>query len=1196
MTSAPEDRPAQSKKARSPRTAPAAAEHEVDGTKPGEGGLIVGVGASAGGLGAFTAFLSAMPRHSGMAFILVQHLSPEHKSILTELLGKVTVMPVLEAQDGMSVKADHVFVIPPDSTLTIKQRRIHLSWPAPPRERRRPIDTFFFSLAEDQGENAICVVLSGTGTDGSLGLKAIKENGGLTIAQAEFDHHAMSGMPQSATATGLVDHVLPVEEIPAKLLEYRDHLGKVADHKDDNGIRIDATPHLAAITSLLRIKTDHDFSKYKEATIARRIQRRMQVLQIDTVPNYIERLRGDERESDLLFRELLIGVTQFFRDPEAFAALQTALTTNIVERTRADQTIRVWVPACSTGEEAYSIIVLLKEAMEKLGRTSTIQLFGTDLDDSAVAFARSARYRKTTGISPERLRRWFVEDGGEIRPIRAVRDSCVFSVHSVIKEPPFSRIDLISCRNLLIYLNHDLQERVLRTFQYALNPSGVLFLGPSEGITRQGTQFVALEKKHHIFLRTDAPAVFPGLQTKRASQDQPVAPTKAALPVDDPVERSARRALEKYSPVYFVVDRHHSILRFSGGEAGRYLEPSAGAASLELFNNLRKGLRPIVRNALQKALSTQEPVSHDVELNADGEAHLLTVIVEPISERTVEGMFLVAFVERRKRLAGPKHRDDDTSATEEVDFEALNRELLTTKAQLQATIEDLETANEEMRSVAEEYQSVNEELQSTNEELETSKEEMQSINEELQTVNAEMFAKNEALTVLNSDFKNLLDSTQIATIFLDDELCIKSFTPGMTDIFRLREADRGRPIADIVPLVDYPELQRDFQKSLRELSTIERELQLLDSEQTFIMRIRPYRTIENVINGVVITFVDISARRKADVALQTSEQRYSAIVKQATVGVVETDLQGRFLHANMRFRQIVGRSEEELRGMRLEEVIYREDLQSSRALFNGLAADGAAFQTEARYVRPDGNLVWVHNSVSPLVGPDGKPHRVLTVTLEIDERKRAEEHASLLLGELDHRVKNILSIVSSVITQTLKSSATPGDFAATMEGRIAAIARAHSLLTDGGRGAASLRDLLLTELAPYERVTKNITVSGPSVSLTPRAGLAFGMAIHELAGNAAKYGSLSTTAGRLVVSWVLDDRADGMLHFSWTEADGPPIAKPPSRRGFGTTLIERTLSHEFDAIVKREFFPSGLRCSIDIPLSPEVIYTSSATK
>jgi two-component system, chemotaxis family, CheB/CheR fusion protein len=393
-------------------------------------------------------------------------------------------------------------------------------------------------------------------------------------------------------------------------------------------------------------------------------------------------------------------------------------------------------------------------------------------------------------------------------------------------------------------------------------------------------------------------------------------------------------------------------------------------------------------------------------------------------------------------------------------------------------------------------------------------------------------------------------------------------------------------------VLDYTELQRDFIKVQRELSTVEREVHLKESGATFIMRMRPYRTLENVIHGVVITFVDISARKKADDALQKSEERFSAIVKQATVGVAETDLKGRFVLTNERYRQIVGRSDEELQTLRLHDIAHRDDLERSKKLLARLGAERAAFRIEMRYVRPDGTSVWVHNSVSPLVDLQGMAHWVLTVTLEIGERKRAEEQTSLLLGELDHRVKNILSIISSVITQTLNTSSTPGAFAAAMEGRIAAIARAHSLLTEGGRGTASLRDLVVTELAPYDRQNKNISTTGPTVALTPRAGLVLAMAIHELAGNAAKYGALSTSGGRLAVNWQLDDAAGWMLKFSWVETDGPPIIQPPSQRGFGTTLIERTLSHEFDAIVKREFLRSGLNCSIEIPLTAEVIFVS----
>ncbi|HEX5509604.1 MAG TPA: chemotaxis protein CheB, partial [Pseudolabrys sp.] len=400
--------------------------------------LIVGIGASAGGLDAFKTFFSNMPPDSGMSFVLVQHLSPEHKSMLADLLGKVTPMPVLEAENNTPIAANSVYVIPPDATLTLKERILQVSRPAPPRERRRPIDTFFSSLAEEQGESAVCIVLSGTGSDGTLGLKTIKEHGGLTFAQAEVDHTAKSGMPQSAAATGLVDEVMPVADMPAKLLDYQNHLRNVAGRKSDDGIRADAADHLTRITALLRARVGHDFSKYKEKTMIRRIQRRMQVLQIDTVQDYVTRIREDPHQVELLFRELLIGVTQFFRDPDAFAALEANVIPKILENVDAGDTIRVWVPGCATGEEVYSIAILLKEALNGREEIPSIQIFGTDIDDSAIGFARAGRYRKTTGVSAERLARWFAEDGEEFCPIKSIREVCVFSTHSVVKDPPFS--------------------------------------------------------------------------------------------------------------------------------------------------------------------------------------------------------------------------------------------------------------------------------------------------------------------------------------------------------------------------------------------------------------------------------------------------------------------------------------------------------------------------------------------------------------------------------------------------------------------------------------------------------------------------------------------------------------------------------------------------------------------------------------
>lgn len=821
--------------------------------------LIVGIGASAGGLNAFKAFLASMPSKSGMTFVLVQHLAPDHKSMLTDLLGQATAMSVVEAQDGVKAAIDTVYVIPPDATLTIQAGRLRISRPAPPRARRRPIDTFFTSLAEDQGENAVCIVLAGTGSDGALGLSAVKQSGGLTLAQAEFDHQAMSGMPQSATATGFVDEVMPVEDMPTRLLEHQRHLALVALRKDSEGTRRDAGQHLVEISALLRAQIGHDFVHYKEKTLVRRVQRRMQVLQIDEVLDYIARLRGDPEQVDLLFRELLIGVTQFFRDPEAFEALQAALAPRFVAGAPGDGDFRIWVAGCATGEEVYSLAILVSEIIGKQRQAIKVQIFGTDIDDAAIAFARQARYRRMTGVSPERLERWFSADGDEFCPVKAIRDMCVFSTHSVSKDPPFFKIDLVSCRNLLIYMNADLQDRVLKTFHYALKPDGILFLGPSESMTRQGKLFADIDKKHRLFLREDSDVTRPETAWRPPStaaaqnRNEP-----AGGAGEDKIDRMARRALEKYSPVHVVIDKHHDILRFSGGEAGRFLEPSTGTASLNLFGILRKSLRQAVRTTLQRAASSQKAAVHDaVPVRIDGESRLVSVIVEPLAEA---GLCVVAFRED----GAPARTGKKRSATEAAASEAVETEIHSLKTQLHAAVEELETSNEDKRAAAEEFQSANEELQSSNEELETSKEEMQSINEELQTVNAEVLVKNETLTRLNSDLKNLLDSTEIATSFLDSELRIKSFTPKMTDIFHLRDSDRGRPITDITSMLGYDAIEDDARKVLADLSIIEREVQIKHHGMSFLMRMRPYRTMDNVVDGVVITFMDINERKKAE--------------------------------------------------------------------------------------------------------------------------------------------------------------------------------------------------------------------------------------------------------------------------------------------------------------------------------------------
>jgi two-component system, chemotaxis family, CheB/CheR fusion protein len=799
-----------------------------------------------------------------------------------------------------------------------------------------------------------------------------------------------------------------------------------------------------------------------------------------------------------------------------------------------------------------------------------------------VAFARAGRYRKMTGVSPERTARWFADEGEEVCPLKAIREMCVFSPHSVVKDPPFSKLDLISCRNLLIYMEAELQEHVLRTFHYALKPDGILFLGPSEGVTRLAKVFAPLDRKHRIYRRLEADVRLPELSlTPLRAHDHPRG--ASAIPRgEDGIDKGARRALEKHSPVYLVIDKHYQIVRFSGGEAGRYLEPSSGTASLNLFGILRKSLRPIVRSAMQTARAANEPVVQDgVSIRIEGKSRLLKVIVEPIPEVGVEaGLCVVAFQD-----TGASTLAEAPGASENASSEALKQELRTTKTQLQSTIDELETSNEEMKSATEEYQSVNEELQSSNEELETAKEEMQSVNEELQTINAEMFSKNELLTRLNSDLKNLLENTEIATIFLDNDLRIQSFTAGMTDIFHLRDGDRGRPVTDITTLLRYPDLQKDAKKVMRSLTVIEKEVSLADEETFFLMRIRPYRTVEKVIDGIVITFVDITEREKATRALRASEQRLAAIVDQATVGVAESDLNGRFVLVNSRFCEMVGHSAEELRGLRMQDITHPEDWPRNLESFRHLTGEGKSFEIEKRYVRPDGSIVWAHSNVAAVTDRDGRPRRAVVVSLDITERKRADEHRQLMLQELNHRVKNTLATVQSVAMQTLSNTQDTALAREQFDSRLMALSKAHDILTQESWEGAPLRQIIDQTVAPHSPPGRDrFDVEGPKVWLTPKHALTLALALHELCTNAVKYGALSNDEGRVRIEWTVAG-TDGAreLRMHWTEIDGPRVA-PPKRRGFGSRLIERGLGQDLGGVVRIDFAPTGVTCSINAPL------------
>ena len=1150
--------------------------------------LIVGIGASAGGLDAFKSFFANTPADSGMAFVLVQHLSPDYKSMLADLLGKTTTMRVIEATDGVAVEANCVFVIPPDATMTMEGGHLKIVKPAPPRDRRRPIDTFLQSLADDQGENAICIILSGTGSDGTLGVAAIREHGGLTLAQAEYDSHALPGMPQSAAASGQVDEVLAVEAMPARLAAYQAHLTGVAGSKDGSGIRTDATSHMTTIMGALRARSGHDFSDYKEKTLVRRLQRRMQLLQIDTPADYIKRFREQPEELDGLFRELLIGVTQFFRDPAAFEALDETVLQGLVTGESALETVRVWVPGCATGQEAFTIAILLREAMDMRRPKPKVQIFGTDIDDRAIASARAGRYRKpVAGVSPERLERWFTHEGDDYCVIPEIREMCVFSTQSVIKDPPFSKLDLISCRNLLIYIDPTMQDRVMRTFHYALKPGGRLFLGSSESVTRTAKLFSALDKKHRIFERCETErTALPDLPARGTKSETPSAPNARPPGSGDRIEKSARRQMEKYYPPHVVIDRRHQIIRFSGGSMGRYLEPAPGAPSFALFDILRKPLRPAVRAALLEVHASNAPVRNaDVTLRIEGRPHLLTLIAEPMDDDS--NLIVLAFQDGGLRApedtAGPSGKDTTDA------MRALEQELRTTRTQLQSTIDELEVASEEMKSSNEEYQAVNEELQSTNEELETSKEEMQSVNEELQTINVEMLSKNGQLAHLNSDIKNLLESTDIATLFLDERLRIKSFTGGVADIFSVRTADVGRPITEIVSLLDYSDLQRDVKTVLRKLTVTERRVTLKDAAMSFEMRIRPYRTVDNVIDGVVCTFVDVTAREAADAVLRESERQFHALAESIPQLAWITDAEGYIFWYNQRWFDYTNTKLEDMKGWGWKSVHHPDELERVVKQFKHSLETGETWEDTFPLRGADGKYRWFLSRAEPIRDESGKIVRWFGTNTDIEEQRRGEELRELLLNEMDHRIKNLFAIVGAVVTLSARSAATTQEMAGTIQGRLGALASAHRLIRAGQpdvKQISTLEVLIRAVLAPHVDAAATdgearAVIKGPDVPIGGEAVTSLALVLHELATNATKYGAFSMPSGRVHISWAVKN---AKLALRWEERGGPVLDGPPEQEGFGSMLARRSMNGQLHGELAFNWNAAGLVVLLSAPM------------
>ncbi len=986
---------------------------------PANAFAVVGIGASAGGLAAFEAFFSGMPVDTDpdMAFVLVQHLDPDHKSLLTELIRRYTRMQVFEVEDGMVVRPNCAYIIPPNRDMAFFNGTLQLMEPLDPRGRRLPIDYFFKTLAQDQHERAICVVLSGTGSDGTLGVRAIKGEGGMAIAQSPAST-TYDGMPRSALATGLVDFELAPAEMPARIMAY---VARAFGRPQARpSVPVSGTESTRRkIYVLLRAQTGHDFSQYKPSTVHRRIERRMALLQLESIGEYVAYMQRTPTEVEALFRDLLIGVTSFFRDPEAFAELQEHVIPKIAANAPPGSVIRVWTTGCSTGEEAYSLAMLLHEHFEALKLGHTAQIFATDIDSEAIATARMGRYPASIAadVSAERLARFFTpeSDGEAFRINKNIRDMLIFSEQNVIKDPPFSRLDLLSCRNLLIYMGGDLQKKVIPLFHYALKPGGILFLGTSETVDEHGDLFGALDRKLKIYQRRPdllrpQHLALGRVQAPLAALDMPL-PRAAGRPTVDgklPLRELTEKALLQHAVGAAALVNAAGDILYLHGRTGLYLEPSPGEAGINnILKMAREGLRRDLTVALHKCKANGEPVvcaGLRVRTNGDFSLTDLTITPVPTGPATAADttLYLVTLAEAPPReamaaltnasmeaVAGPA---GPTGATDPR-IAVLRQELRAKEEYLQTANEELETANEELKSSNEEMQSVNEELQSTNEELETSKEELQSVNEELATVNAELQAKVADLTRANNDMNNLLAGTGIGTVFVDHQMRILRFTPAATRIINLIPGDVGRPVGHLVSnLMGHGDLMGDVQDVLATLVPRNLDVQT-KAGLWYTMRIQPYRTLENLIEGAVLTFVDITDMKKVQEELQASVSGFRQIAQSLPQLVWTCRPDGHLDFVGPQWLAFSGLPEADLLGYRWLDQVHADDRAELLLAWNASLAAGTQLRTEFRLRRHDGEYLWFDTRATALRDAKGQVSKWFGINIDITGQRAGESAA-----------------------------------------------------------------------------------------------------------------------------------------------------------------------------------------------------------
>ena len=1113
---------------------------------------IVAIGASAGGLEALQLLFDAAPVGTNAAYIVIPHLDPDHESLMADLLSRRTGMLVEQVAHDTEPEAGHVYLIPPGTSMMIENGRLKLEELPRPRGVRRPIDTFFLSLADDLERGFACVVLSGTGSDGSRALRAAKEAGGLTVAQdpetATFD-----GMPRAAIATGFADLVLTPGEIAGRVLDYFDRLPA---RPEATGLN-DA---LDRVVVRLRAAVGHDFAGYKKPTMVRRLRRRMQLTGSETLDDYLKRLDTDGTEAEALLQELLINVTGFFRDPDVFERLREDVVPRLIERAGPGRPLRLWVPGCSSGEEAYSLAMLLDEALARLpGHAPQAQIFATDIDKQMLRIAREGRYGiEAAQAVPEPYRsRCLIaqEQGYAVTP--SVREMVRFSDHSLIKDPPFTRLDMISCRNLLIYLDAGLQAQALATFRFALREEGVLLLGASEGIGR-AEGFVAIDAKKRLYERGPGVARLPSLPgmddtiTSRA--------TGALLPdAVRPLSIASRRVLSRYAPAFLVVDRAGNLVG-SSGRLTKYVELPAGAPTTDVTSLARTGLRAPLRRVLRRVEEGAERAAvSDVEIASE----LGVQVVDVVCERLSDGTRLVVIRDTASL------RLDDASAFEDTPEAAdAEDELRRVKFRLRSTVEELEAANEELKSSNEEMMSMNEELQSAN--------------EELSTVNDELKGKMHELAETNTDLSNFLSSTDRPTIVLDRELRVRMFTPRARDVFPLREADTGRSLTEVTSHLDDDGVIADARRVLETGEPVSREVgtrpDAAARPRTYVLQVTPYDGAGGEIDGVIIGFTDVTQIRAAQASLAEERHRLSLAVEAAGLGVWEwrpdtgeVVLDGATralfglppLPEPVDFADVVARIAPE------DAPVVQEALEEALARGGPYAASFGIVGEDRRVL--DGI---------------GRPHtdasgtRMVGINRDVTAERIADERRELMIRELNHRVKNTLAVIGGMIRASGRSATDVADFVRRCEARIGALSTAHNLFIESDWQGAYAQSIARTtiELLDAKEV---VTIAGDDPLLPPMEAQAVGLILHELTTNAVKYGALSEAEGRVALRFEAEATEAGgtLLHLVWEERGGPPAA-PPARTGFGMLLLSKMVAHQHAGTASFDWRPEGLRYAL----------------